>query len=95
MKIKSVLKFIGSNLLLFLAIGVFISLVAVLGMVAIVLLSMLGYWIGIGEDIFVYFSMFCIFWKAYNVLAWAVNKINDRIERKNIREYFERLHKEK
>ena len=95
MKIKSALKFIGNELLLIVALMVFIGLVAVLGMVAMILLLMLGRWIGIGEDIFIYFATFCVFWKAWDALAWIVGKIADRIERKKEREYFGRLHEKK
>ncbi len=82
MKIKSALKFIGNGLLFFFATVVFISLVTVLGTVAIILLSMLGLWIGIGKDIFIYLATFCIFGKAWDVLTWVVDRIADKIERK-------------
>lgn len=94
MKIKSALKFIGNELLCIFALMVFIGLVTVLGTVAIILLSMLGCWIGIGKDIFIYFAAFCIFWKVWDVLAWVVDRIADKIERKKEREYFGRLNKE-
>lgn len=90
MKIKSALKFIGDELLFIFALMVFIGLVAVLGTVAIILLSMLGLWIGIGKDIFIYLAAFCIFWKALDVLTWVVDKIADKIERKKEHEYFQR-----
>lgn len=95
MKTKSVLKFIGNELLLIFALMVFIGLVTALGTVAIILLSMLGCWIGIGKNIFIYLAAFCIFWKVWDALAWIVGKIADRIERKKEREYFERLHEKK
>ena len=63
-------------------------------MAAIILFSMLGCWIGIDKDIFIYLAMYFIFWKAWDVLAWVVGKIADRIERKKEREYYERLNKE-
>lgn len=94
MNIKNGLKFIGNELLFLFAIAVFISLVTALGVVATILLAMLGHWIGIGKDIFIYLAMFCIFWKVWNALAWIVGKIADRIERKKEREYFEQLNKE-
>nr|DAN03839.1 MAG TPA: hypothetical protein [Caudoviricetes sp.] len=94
MKIKRVLKFIGNELLFIFAIAVFIVLVTLLGAVATILLAMLGHLIGIDMDIFIYFAMFCIFWKVWDALAWVVGKIDDRIERKKEREYFERLNKE-
>lgn len=87
MAIKNALKFIGNELLLIFALMVFIGLVTVLGTVAIILLSMLGCWIGIDEDIFIYFAAFYIFWKVWDALAWAVGKIAVRIERKKERKY--------
>ena len=87
MKIKSALKFIGNELLLIFALMVFIGLVTVLGTVAIILLSMLGCWIGIDKDIFIYFAAFCIFWKVWDALAWVVGKIDDIVEHKKKRKY--------
>lgn len=95
MKAKSVLKFIGNELLLIFALATFIVVVMILGGVAIILLLILGRWIGIDMDIFTYFAMFCIFWKAWDALAWVVGKIADKIERKKEREYFGRLNKGK
>ena len=94
MKIKSALKFIGNELLLIFALTVFIGLVTVLGTVAIILLSMLGLWIGIDKDIFIYVAAFYIFGKAWDVLTWVVDRIADKIERKKEREYFGQLNKE-
>lgn len=93
MKAKSVLKFVGNELLFIFALAVFIGLVTALGVVATILLAMLGHWIGIGKDIFIYFALFCISWKVWDALAWIVGKIADRIERKKEREYFERMNK--
>lgn len=93
MKAKNVLKFIGDELLFIFALAVFIVLVTALGVAATILLAILGRWIGIGEDIFIYFALFCICWKAWDALAWMVGKIADKIERKKEREYFERLNK--
>lgn len=95
MNVKSVLKFIGNELLLIFDLAIFIVLVTTLGVVATILLAILGRWIDIGSDIFIYFSLFCIFCKAWDVLAWIVGKIANRIERKKEREYFERLNKKK
>lgn len=89
MKAKSVLKSIGNELLFIFALAVFIGLVTALGVVATILLTMLGHLIGIGEDIFIYFALFCVCWKAWDALTWIVGKIADRIERKKEREYFE------
>lgn len=94
MKIKRVLKFIGNELLFIFALAVFIMLVTALGVVATILLTVLGHLIGIGKDIFIYFALLCISWKVWDVLAWVVGKIDDRFERKKVREYFERLNKE-
>lgn len=82
MKAKSVLKFIGNGLLFIFALAVFIVLVMALGVAATILLALLGRWIGIDKDIFIYFALFCISWKVWDVLAWVVSKIADRIERK-------------
>lgn len=93
MKVKSALKFIGNESLLIFALMVFIGLVTALGTVVLMLLSLLGLWIGLGEDIFIYLAAFYIFYKAWDVLDWVVVKIADRIERKEEKEYFERLNK--
>lgn len=82
MNIRNGLKFIGNELLFMFAIAVFIALVTVLGVVGTILLVMLGHLIGIDMDIFIYFAVFCIFWKVWDALAWIVGKIADRIERK-------------
>lgn len=82
MNVKSVLKFIGNELLLIFVLMVFIVLVTALGVVATILLAMLGHWIGIDKDIFIYFALFCISWKVWDALAWIVGKIADRTERK-------------
>lgn len=95
MTAKSILKAIGNNLLLFFALMGFIGLVTALSTGVWILLSLLGVWLGIGKDIFVYFALFYVFYKSWNVLGWAVGKIADRIERKEEREYFERLNKGK
>ena len=93
MNVRNTLKSIGNELLLIFALATFIVLVTALGVVGTILLMMLGHWIGIGKDIFIYFALFCIFWKVWDVLAWVVGKIADRIERKKEREYFERLNR--
>ena len=89
------MRFIGNGLLSIFALAVFIGLVTALGVVATILLAMLGHWIGIDKDIFIYFTIFCICWKVWDALAWIVGKIAGRIERKKEREYFERLNKGK
>lgn len=92
---KNVLKSIGDELLFIFAIAVFISLVTALGMCITLLLMLLGRFIGIGNDILLYFTLFCISWKAWDALAWIVGWIADKTERKKEREYFERLNKSK
>lgn len=93
MKAKTIMRFIGNGLLSIFTLVVFISLVMALGVVATILLAMLGYLIGIDMGIFIYFALFCISWKVWDALTWIVGKIADRIERKKEREYFERLNK--
>lgn len=93
MNVRNTLKSVGNGLLLIFALAVFIVLFMALGGVATILLAMLGHWIGIGEDIFIYFAAFYIFWKEWDVLTWVIDKIADRIERKKEREYFERLNR--
>lgn len=93
MNIRNGLKFIDNKLSFIFAIAVFIALVTLLGTVAAILLAMLGHLIGIDMGIFIYFAMFCIFWKVWDALVWVVGKIDGRIERKKKREYFERLNK--
>lgn len=93
MKAKSILKSIGNELLFMFAMAVFFVLVMTLGVVATILLAMLGHLIGIDMNIFIYFAMFCIYWKVWDALAWIVGKIADKIKRKREREYFERLNK--
>lgn len=83
MSMKNVLIFIGDVLAFVLAATIFMGFVTALGLVATILLLLLGRWIGIGPNILVYVAMFCIFCKAYDVLAWVVGKMSDRIERKN------------
>lgn len=75
MIVKGILKFMGEVLVFILATTIFMALVTALGTVATILLLMLGQWIGIGANIFVYVAMFCIFWKAWDVLTWIVDKI--------------------
>lgn len=95
MKARTIMRFIGNGLFSIFALAVFIGLVTALGVVATILLAMLGHWIGIDKDIFIYFALFCISWKVWDALAWIVGKIADRIECKKEREYFERLNKGK
>lgn len=94
MNVRNTLKSISHELLFIFALAVFIGLVMALGVVATILLMMLGHWIGIDKDIFIYFALFCISWIVWDALAWIVGKIADRTERKKDREYFERLNKE-
>lgn len=94
-RLKAILKFIGDALLFAFAVTVFMFLVAILGTSAAILIAVIGKWIGVGKDIFIYATLFVTFWKAWDFLAWIVGKIADREERKKEREYFERLNNNK
>ncbi|MBD5332201.1 MAG: hypothetical protein HDR97_00410 [Bacteroides sp.] len=89
----TILKYVGERLLFAFAVAVFISLVAILGTSAAILIDVIGKWIGIGKDIFSYVVLFVANVKAWDFLAWIVGKIADRDERKKEREYFERKNK--
>lgn len=93
MNVRKVLKIIGDVSALFIAVTIVDVLAAAIGTAFLILLMLLGRWIGIDKDIFIYFALFCIFWKACDVLAWVVGKIADKIERKKEREYFERINR--
>lgn len=82
MKIKSVLKFIDKELLFIFAMMVFIALVASLSAAALILLLMLGNFIGIGEDIFIYLATIFIFNGIWEALLLVVKKINE--DRKSV-----------
>lgn len=75
MKVRKALKFIGDVSALLVAIIIVLGLIFLIGAIALILLALLGWWIGIGNDIFVYLASFCIFCKACDVLAWIVGKI--------------------
>lgn len=77
-----ILKFIDNGLLFIFAIMVFIALVASLSAAALILLCVLGHFIGIGEDIFIYLAAFFIFGGIWDALLLVVRKINVRNERK-------------
>lgn len=79
MNVKSVLKFIGNLLTFILVTTVFVGLVVAIGSVAIILLMILGRWIGIGATILTYAAIFFIYWETWGVLAWIVGKIANRI----------------
>ncbi len=89
MKAKEILRFIGNGLLLSIAFTIFLCLVIALGIGAVVLLGLLGKWIGIGEYVFAYAVFFIAFWKAWDALAWVVGKIAEIEEWKKEKQYFE------
>lgn len=72
---KSIMKFISRQLLLALAIAVFVCLVISLGVGATFLLAFIGRWIGIGKDVFVYAFQIIAIWNVWNALAWVVGHI--------------------
>lgn len=82
MNIGKALKFIGDASALLIAVIVAINLVWLIGAVATILLALLGKGIGIGSDIFIYVALFCIFYKAWDVVGWIADKIDDRIRSK-------------
>lgn len=81
-----ILKFIDNELIFIFAIMVFIALVAALGAAALILLCVLGHFIGIDEDIFIYLATIFILSGIWDALLWVARKINDRNERKMDRE---------
>lgn len=82
MKAKTVLKFTGNGLLFMFALAIYIILTAALMLAVVIPLMLLGEWIGVGNDIFVYVAMFFICLKANDVLGWITDKIDKWLERK-------------
>lgn len=80
MKARKAPKFIG-NLLAFIIAETFaVLLAAAIGVVFLMLLMLLGLWIGIGNNLLIYFACVCIFYKAYDIVAWIAKKIDDKID---------------
>lgn len=84
-----ILKFIGNGLSFMLMMAIFLALVSAIGIGAILLIAIIGSWIGVGHSIFIYVVYFIAFCKAWDALAWVIDKIADRVERRKEREYFE------
>lgn len=72
---KAILKFIGDALLFTLAVTIFLILVSVLAIGVTFLVAVIGRWIGIGQDIFIYVTLFVAYWKAWDFLTWIVDRI--------------------
>ena len=94
-RLKVILKFIGDAPLLAVAFAIFLILVSALALGATLLVAVIGSWIGIGQDIFIYATLYVACWKAWDFLAWIIGKIADREERRKERECFERLNNNK
>ena len=77
-RLIAILKFIGYALLFALAFTVFLILVSALAIGATALVAVIGKWIGIGTDIFIYATLFVAYYKAWDFFAWIVGKIADR-----------------
>lgn len=86
---KKILEFIGNGLSFMLMTAIFLVLVSALGIGAILLIAIIGSWIGVGHSIFIYVVYFIAFYKAWYALAWVIGKIADRVERRKERGYFE------
>lgn len=86
---KTILKFIGNGLSLMLMVAIFLALVSALSIGAILLITIIGSWIGVGKNIFIYAVFFIAFWMAWDALAWVVGRIADRDELRKEQEYFE------
>lgn len=80
MKARKAPKFIGNLLDFIIAETIAVVLVAAIGAAFLMLLKLLGLWIGIGNNILNYFACFCIFYKAYDIVAWIAKKIDDKID---------------
>lgn len=82
MKAKVILRRIGEKLLLAVLFTVFVCLVSALGVGAVVLIGLVGEWIGIGYKVFIYVVWFIAYCKIWEALAWIVDKIIEREEQK-------------
>ena len=90
-RLKVILKLIGDALLLAVAFAIFQILVSALAIGATLIVAVIGSWIGLGQDIFIYATLIVAYWKAWDFFAWIVGKIADWEKRRKEREYFERL----
>ena len=74
------MNFVGEALLYAFAVALFITIVIILGTGTCIILAIIGKWIGI--DMFITVTAFIAYWKAWDFLAWIVEKIANRVERK-------------
>ena len=86
---KRTLKFIGRELLFFLALAAFVVIAITLGTIIAIIIALIGRWTGVGKDIYIYATLFICIWYAWDAMAWVVGKIADRYERVREQEYFE------
>lgn len=82
MKSKEILKVIGEGLLLAVMIAIFGCLSSALGVGALILVGLIGEWVGMGNKIFICIVSIIFTWKAWDVLVWVIDKITKRVERK-------------
>ena len=73
--IRKLLKFIGKILLKVIAVAAFMACVTILGICATYLLALIGKWIGIGKDIFVYAVFSVAFCKMWSFLVWIYERV--------------------
>lgn len=72
---RKILRLIGELLLFVVLATIFLIIASALTLGVILLLVYIGKWVGIDKDIFIYVVWFVIFWKAWDFLAWIVEKI--------------------
>ena len=89
MLMEKILKLIGDGLSLMLMLTVFVVIVSSVSIGAILLIAKIGNWIGIGWDIFILVVYIIAFCKAWDIIAWVIDKIAERGERRKERGYFE------
>lgn len=91
---KRIFKSVGRKLC-FILVVVFSGVLAlILGVCALFLLAIIGECTGLGKDIFVLAVLFILIYKSFYVIIWGISKINERVQRKQEREYFERKTKQ-
>ena len=86
---KTRMESICEILLFVFTLAVLMTLVIILGTGACIILTIIGKWIGI--DMFILVTAFIAYTKAWDFIAWIVNKIADREKRKKEQEYFNRF----
>lgn len=88
-------KFICNNLLLAIALTIFVILALSIGLCITIAISFIGRWTGLNKDIFIYAVSLWSMWKSWDILSWVICKISDRAERKCEQKYSEQLNNEK